>query len=333
MKAEAVVFTGPGKVSYETIDCPEPEPMDVVVRVTHSWISNGTEGSYLRGERVAGDTPYSEGDEWPFPIVSGYQKIGIVESFGRNVSDIEKGELVFAATGNVSGMFESWGGHVNPSVVPRRQVYKLPEAPDPLAYAGLVLTQVGYNCGIRSPLNSGQTAIVIGDGLVGQWAAQTLYWRGAEVLIVGKHDYRLEKFGGQPFRHVHNLSMDPDWQNAAEKLLSEKPVIAVDTVGSAGVMGEFLKIMPRFGHIVSAGFYGRQDQISMQPLRYGELSIDLVSGWQHHRMVETIRLIASGHLQTLPLISHHFPAKKAADAWALIEGKSEPVLGVILDWD
>jgi hypothetical protein len=75
MKAHAVVFTAPNKVEYAEVNCPDPTSNDVVVRVTHSWISNGTEGSYLRGERIAGDTPYRAGDPWPFPIVSGYQKI------------------------------------------------------------------------------------------------------------------------------------------------------------------------------------------------------------------------------------------------------------------
>lgn len=333
MKADAVVFTAPRTVEFRSIDCPEPGPTDVVVRVTHSWISNGTEGSYLRGERIAGDTPRREGDPWPFPIVSGYQKIGYVESFGKDVTDLEQGEIVAAVCGNVEGMFESWAGHVNPSVTPRSQIYKLPSAPDPLAYSGLVLTQVGYNCGVGMPLKIGQGAVVIGDGLVGLWAAQTLAWRGAEVLLVGKHDYRLKHFGTRPFQHTHNLSDDPDWIGAANQLFPDGATVAVDTVGSAEVMEAFFNVLHRFGHAVSAGFYGTEDRIALQPLRYGELSIHLPSGLRPHRMVDTVRLIAGGYLETLPLITHHFPAKQAADAWKLIENKSEPVLGVILDWD
>jgi threonine dehydrogenase-like Zn-dependent dehydrogenase len=49
-------------------------------------------------------------------------------------------------------------------------------------------------------------------------------------------------------------------------------------------------------------------------------------------MERTLKLIAAGHLLTLPLITHHFPVDSAADAWRLIESKSEPVMGVILDW-
>ncbi len=52
MKAQAVVFTAPRQVEFMEIHCPDPGPEDVVVRLTHSWISNGTEGSFLRGERI-----------------------------------------------------------------------------------------------------------------------------------------------------------------------------------------------------------------------------------------------------------------------------------------
>jgi bacteriochlorophyllide a dehydrogenase len=50
------------------------------------------------------------------------------------------------------------------------------------------------------------------------------------------------------------------------------------------------------------------------------------------RMDETLRLIAAGYLQTLPLISHRFPAEEAATAWDLIRSKDENVLGVVLEW-
>ena len=92
MTSTAVVFTAPNTVEVQEITCPDPGPGDVVVRVTHSWISNGTEGSYLRGERVDGDTPYRAGDPWPFPVVAGYQKIGVVEWTGADVNDLAVGE-------------------------------------------------------------------------------------------------------------------------------------------------------------------------------------------------------------------------------------------------
>jgi 2-desacetyl-2-hydroxyethyl bacteriochlorophyllide A dehydrogenase len=329
--AQAVVFAGPNQVEYRTVVCPEPDAGDVVVRVTHSWISNGTEGSFLRGERIAGDTPYRPGDPWPFPIIAGYQKIGVVEWVGAQVGDLRIGETVFAALGRVEGMFSPWGGQVSPSVCPREQVWKLPPGCEPLAFAGLVLTQVGYNCGTRPPMQPGDGAVVIGDGLVGQWAAQTLAWRGAEVLLVGRHPDRLARFGAGPLRHIVH-ERNGAWEEAVRQYVPRGIRVGVDTVGSVAVLERLMGVMQRYGHLVSAGFYGVQDLIALQPLRNRELSIDLVSGWSRQRMDATLELVATGHLQTLPLITHHFPVAQAADAWTLIRNKQDGVLGVILDW-
>lgn len=331
MQANAVVFTAPNTVEYRTVTCPEPGPRDVVVRVTQSWISNGTEGSFLRGERIAGDTPYRAGDPCPFPIVAGYQKIGVAEWVGAEVTDIAVGETVFAALGKIEGMFSPWAGQVSLSVSPREQIWKLPTGVDPLACSGLVLTQVGYNCGVRAPVAVGEGAVVIGDGMVGQWAAQTLAWRGANVVLVGRHAERLQLFGNGPLRCAVN-AREQDWLQVVRERLPNGVQVAVDTVGSTAVVEQVMGVMKRYGHIVSAGFYGTQDQIALQPLRNRELSLDLVSGWSQPRMDATLALIAAGHLQTLPLITHRFPAAQAADAWRLIAQKGEAVLGVILDW-
>jgi len=331
MKARAVVFTAPGSVEFAEVDCPDPGPDEAVIRVTHSWISNGTEGSFLRGERIAGDTARRPGDPSPFPIVAGYQKVGIVEQVGAEIDDLDIGETVFAAMGRVEGMFDARGGQVSPSVSSRDQIWKLPAGVDPVACSGLVLTQVGYNCGIRAPVEVGQGAIVIGDGMVGNWAAQTLSWRGARVLVVGRHIDRLDRLPPGPLHHVVN-SHQRDWGQVARDLFPGGVAVAVDTVGSIAAVEQLMPLMQRYGHIVSAGFYGTDDQLALQPPRYGELSIDLVSGWSKGRMDQTLTLIAAGQLQTLPLISHHFPAPRAADAWKLIQTRDEPVLGVILDW-
>jgi len=337
MNATAVVFTAPNVVEYQTVTCPEPGPGDVVVRTTHSWISNGTEGSFLRGERIAGDTPYRPGDPWPFPVVAGYQKIGIVEWVGAEITDLTVGETVFSALGKVEGLFSPWAGQLSHSVSPRAQIWKLPSTVPPLAFSGLVLTQVGYNCGMRAPLiadaDAAETkAVVIGDGMVGHWAAQTLAWRGAEVLLVGRHADRLEKFPTNARCHTVNM-YEQDWLAVLREQFPTGVQIAVDTVGSTTVVEALMGGMRRYGHIVSAGFYGTADQLALQPLRNGELSLDMVSGWSKERMDATLGLIATGDLQTLPLITHHFPVERAADAWRLIEQKEEPVLGVILEWE
>ena len=109
MKASAVVFPEPNKVEFREVTCPDPGPQHVVVRLTHSWISVGTEGSFLRGERITGDTPYYEGGPWPFPIVPGYQGVGVVEAVGEKITDLSPGVGAAFTTPSKLNIFSNTG--------------------------------------------------------------------------------------------------------------------------------------------------------------------------------------------------------------------------------
>jgi 2-desacetyl-2-hydroxyethyl bacteriochlorophyllide A dehydrogenase len=334
MESHAVVFTGPNQVAFQKITCPEPGPEDVVVELHHSWISNGTEGSFLRGERISGDVAWRPGDPAPFPMVAGYQKVGRVLSVGAAVRGFLPGDWVFATMSKVCGMFENrYAGHVSPSVCEQGSVMRLPEGADPLAFSGLVLAQVGYNCGTRSPVSPGQVAVVMGDGLVGNWAGQTLAKLGAKVVMVGRHADRLGKFA----RFGATVISGGDNGVAAVRALGLGPVqVLVETTGSAQVMRDWLPQMARNGHMVIAGFYKPAGDVNLQEtlqaFRNHEISFDLASGWTQARLEETWRWVADGRLETRSLVTHRFPVERAAEAWALIESKRESVLGVVLDW-
>ena len=331
MKAHAAVAIAPWKAEYQEVKAPEPGPEDVVVRVNHSWISNGTEGSFVRGERIAGDTPRSGSDPLPFPHVPGYQKTGVVESVGAAVTRFKQGDSVFATISKVSGMFYPNGGHVSPAVTHQSQVWKLPEGLDPVAASGLVLTQVGYNVGIRPEVHPGDACIVIGDGMVGHWAAQTLQHRGARVLLLGKHADRLARF--QP--DDGDLTLDigqPGLLDAIREWAPEGVQLAADTAGDIAFLKSLYPRMRRFSHISSAGFYGHEGRIDIQQLRSREMTLHAPAGWTTERMDATLALVASGTLQTLHLITHRLPAARAAEAFEMILSRQPGVLGVVLDW-
>jgi 2-desacetyl-2-hydroxyethyl bacteriochlorophyllide A dehydrogenase len=331
MLAYAAVAVREGRVEYRAVDVPEPGPEDVIVRVLHSWISPGTEGSFVRGERLAGEVPRAKGDPYPFPHVPGYQKVGVVEWAGSAAPGIRAGDIVFATASRVDGMYFPSGGHVSPAVTHHSQVWTMPPQAEPVALSGLVLAQVGYNCGTRPALAPGDAAVVIGDGLVGQWTAQTLAWRGARVLMVGRHDERLGLFGATVDGRAVNAGRE-DVLGVASAWAPEGVQALVDTVGSVETIESFLPLMRHDGQLVSAGFNGARGQIDIQRLRPRELTLHTPSGWSRPRLDATLALVAGGQLKTLPLITHRFPAAKAAEAYDLILSRREPSLGVILDW-
>lgn len=330
-KAMAAVATEPNVVAWQEVSVPAPGDEDVVVRVQHSWISNGTEGSFIRGERIQGDTPRGPGDPLPFPEITGYQKCGTVEWVGSAVEGLAIGDEVFVSVSRVEGLFFAFGGHISPSVSHESQVWKLPPGVSMLAASGLVLTQVGYNCGMRPSVRPGDAAVVIGDGLVGHWAAQTLRARGAHIALVGRHVERLSRFevqSGDVLIRESEVTADVigAWAPGAV-------AIVVDTVGSVPAIESMYPHMAHNGHIVSAGFYGPHGAIDIQKLRARELTLHAPAGWTRERMDATLQMLARGELQTETLITHRFPASECAAAFELVLKRGEPVLGVVLDWE
>ncbi|MDF2961397.1 MAG: L-idonate 5-dehydrogenase [Paenibacillus sp.] len=327
MKGKAVVFTDRLQVEYKTVDIPDPGDQDVVVEVLHSWISIGTESSYLRGERIQGEVPYQAGDPWPFPIVAGYQKTGIVRTVGKDVRHVKAGDRVFVSSSRVSGMFSLSGGHINPAVAHANQVWKLPEGASEAAFSGMVLTQVGFNCGTRPPVVQGDTAVVIGDGLVGHWTAQTLAHRGARVIMLGRHASRLAYLNpGVQGIDINNVDFN-------EVLRSYGSLsVVVDTVGAMQTVEQIEPFMERNSHWVSAGFLGTSGMVDIQKLRLKEMTLHTPSGWTPSRMDETLKGIHEGWLSTEALITHRFPVEQADKAWQIILSNKQACLGVVLDW-
>jgi 2-desacetyl-2-hydroxyethyl bacteriochlorophyllide A dehydrogenase len=332
MKAHAVVFEDVRRVSFREIVVPDPGPNDVLLRTRFSLISNGTEGSFLRGERVEGDVPARPGDPLPFPQVTGYQKVGIVERAPAG-SGLEAGQWAHCTVSKVGLPDRPFGGHVSISVADVSQVYGLPKGLDPVEAAGLVLTQVGYNCGMRPVLKPGEPAVVLGDGMVGLWAAATLQHRGAAVTLVGKHAYRHRRF--QPGRqdHVIDLGTHVDLETAVREACPSGIAALVDTVGCNDAIATLFEQFRRDSHVVSAGFLGTRGAIDIQMLRNRETTLHCPSGWTRERMERTLELLAAGVLRLTPLITHRLPAGQAAEAFRMILDKQDGVLGILLEWN
>ncbi len=333
MKTSAVLFTGKNQVEFGEVQCPAPGPKDVVVRTRYSWISNGTEGSFLRCERVDGVVPWQEGLPLPFPMVPGYQKVGIVESVGADVQSVRPGQWVFATITPLEGVHLGFGGHVEVGAVPEQEVIALPDGADPIAHSGLVLTQVGYNTGSRGFIDNQSPVVVVGDGLVGQWSAQTLQMRGARVALLGRHADRLNRFSATG----NDLLLNEREEGWLERMLDwagGELQAVIDTVGydtNKSLNDRLLQHIRSGGDFVTAGHAGDNAQVDIRPFIQREVTIHLPCGWNRPRLEKTMQLVHEGKLHTTHLITHRFPAHEAAAAWDRIR-TDRTTLGVVLEW-
>jgi len=329
--ALAIVNVAPNRVELQQVGVPDPRPNDVVVITKHSMISNGTERSVLAGERGYGR---AEGDpsDSPFPQVGGYQKVGMVEAVGRDVRGLAEGDWVFATLGRTNLREFPMAGHVGISVTHRNEVLKLPRGLDPIAASGLVTTQVGYNHGSRPPVSEGTRAIVVGDGLVGLWSAETLQARGAAVLLIGRHDERLRAFeerGDSRVANAHNENVDL----VAAQFAPGGAAVVIDTMTTTDALRQSLRFLAHDGHIVAGGYYIQgHNLIDYMPLTAREATLYTPGGWTRTRLERTLEWIAEGRLRVPDKISHRWPIARAVEAFELLVHKSEPFLAMVIDW-
>jgi threonine dehydrogenase-like Zn-dependent dehydrogenase len=256
-----------------------------------------------------------------------------VEWVGPKVSGLKKGQTVFATITTTIGTHLGFGGHLVEGPSHQNEVFALPDTPDPVAYSGLVLTQVGYNCGWRTP-GKGAFSVVVGDGMVGLWAAQTLKARGSRVALMGKHAERMKIY--KPADGDILVRGDqPDWADKLREWCGGNLDTVVDSVGydvNKAQNEQLQQMLKRDGHFVEAGHVGANNLIDIRALIMKETTLHTPCGWTRERLQTTLEWIHDGRLETLPLITHRLPAKEAAKAWDIIFNKKEGALGVVLEW-
>src|SRR5258706_7553721 len=102
---------------------PLPAPGEVQIRTLYSTISSGTEGWMLQDvfwTRMA------------FPCVPGYQRIGVVEVLGPDVTGWQVGDLVVATRSNWPADTPSpqSGAHIRLANTPAGEAYAIPACGD-----------------------------------------------------------------------------------------------------------------------------------------------------------------------------------------------------------
>ncbi|MCC6446566.1 MAG: zinc-binding dehydrogenase [Armatimonadetes bacterium] len=331
MRSRAVLFVQNGVAELGEVEVPDPKETEIRVHTEMSSISVGTERwvltekFYTRSNRSDHPTPY--------PCVPGYQKVGIVEAVGKAVKDVRVGDRVFTTIARIeSGAAPMWGGHIEHSVYEAGEAIQLPEGFDLKAAASLVLAQVGVNGGSRGTVKPGDLAVVLGDGMVGQWAAQTLRSRGARVILAGRREYRLalaRKYSADRAVNVREESLE-------ELVRREKPegaALVVETVATRETVGQALGLLRHDGHCVLLGWYVEGDDLlSIHDLQGKELTLWATGGWLRPRLMKTIGMAQEGSLHVAELMTRVFTPEDAPKAYRLMVDKSEDFLGMVIDW-
>jgi L-iditol 2-dehydrogenase len=206
---KALLLTEYKNMQVTDVHEPEVGPDDVLVQVEACGICgsdiHGYDGS--TGRRIP-------------PLVMGHEAAGVVVQVGENVCDLELGARVtfdsMVSCGNCDfcreghgnlcdnrmvlgvscGDYRRHGAFAERISVPRRIVYRLPDTL-PFEHAALVeAVSVAVHAAEVTPIKLGDTAVVVGAGMIGLLAVQAVRAAGAtQVIAVDLNDKRLETAG------------------------------------------------------------------------------------------------------------------------------------------
>lgn len=242
MKTKDIVFTAPKIAELQEQDVTDIGANDVLVKLAISSISTGTERANLVGEvniSVASNATVAH-----FPRTCGYSSAGVVEAVGENVTTIAVGDRVAL----------SWSKHTQYCVVPECNVHKILSEDISFEEAALWHISTFPMAAIRKcRLEIGESAIVMGMGILGIMAVKMLKVAGAAPIIAV--DPVAEK-RALALKYGADYAFDPFENGFAQKVKDVTDGganVAIEVTGNGGALDGVLDCMAKFGRVALLG--------------------------------------------------------------------------------
>src|SRR6266849_5751995 len=249
-------------------------------------------------------------------LVPGDRVVGEINAGCGHCDLCRVGDPRHCATRTVLGIVGRDGAHAEFLKLP---VVNLLPVPDEISDERAVFTEpLAAACGIleRAQITEHTRAAVVGDGKLGLLCAQVLATTGAPVLLVGKHENKLQIASR---RGIETMAVN-ETQSRAKTV-----DVVVEASGSAAGFALALDLLrPRGVLVLKSTFHGPTEMDAAR-IVVGEIS---VVGSRCGRFAPALELLKTGAVDVESLISEEFAL---ADGVRAIERAAEPgVLKVLL---
>ncbi len=151
------------------------------------------------------------------------------------------------------------------------------------------------------------SVVVLGDGKMGQLAAQVLALSGCEVMMVGKHE---EKLALAEKRGVHTYVLDDAERFALEN--RRRVDLVVECTGSAQGLGLALRLVRPRGTVILKSTVADKSSLHLAPIVIDEIR---VQGSRCGPFPPAIRALSQRKVDVLPLISARHSLDEGLDAF------------------
>jgi len=310
VQTSAVILEGPKKLGVGDVQLNDPMADDLIVQVSHSGISTGTEKLFYSGEM-----PPFPG--MGYPLVPGYESAGEVVEAGANTG-FKTGDRVFVPGANcysdVKGLF---GGAAATLVTGADRVVRIDSA---LQAEGALLALAATARHAMAGLDKKLPELIVGHGVFGRLLARLTIAAGGKPPTVWEIDPD-RATGAAGYEVIH-----PDHDERRDYNC------IYDASGVSSLLDSFIGRLAKGGEIVLAGFYAEPLSFAFPPAFMREARFRIAAEWTRDDLVATRDLIDHGALSLSDLITHNVPASSAQEAYPTAFDDAS-CLKMILNWE
>jgi len=353
-KMKAAIFVEPGRIVLDERPIPDVGPLDALLRITTTTIC-GTDIHILKGEY-----PVARG------LTIGHEPVGVIEKLGSAVEGYREGQRVIAGAICTSGHsnaalcgchahdgpgtrhgWKGMGGWKFGNTIDGTQAeYVLvPDAMANLAPVpdGLTDEQVlmcpdimstGF-CGAESgAIRIGDTVAVFAQGPIGLCATAGARLMGATTIIaVDSVAARMEMSRSMGADHVVDFTKADPVEEIMRLTDGRGVDVAIEALGRQQTFEGALRVLRPGGTLSSLGVYSSDLKLPLDAFMAGlgdhTIRTTLCPGGKE-RMRRLMDVIASGRVDTRPLVTHRFKLDQIEEAYDLFANQRDGVLKVAI---
>lgn len=335
MVTKQLIVVEPGRIELQELEIDEKlEGNEVWVKAEFSVVSAGTEGAVFTG--LVKNMPF--GDLGQYPRRTGYGHLGIAMDVGKEVTMCKPGDRVL-----------SFSPHASIVKVDAARM-ALPASKDSKGKHLVFSRMAGVSISAlrSSSVQPGDRVLVIGMGLVGNFAAQLFQMAGAEVMVADISDLRLEKARDCGIKRTVN-SAKTDLQEEVMDWTDGKGVrISVEAIGISEVINQAVMLTGRYGEVILLGSPRASAAFDVTPmlLRIHLEAIRMIGSlewrWPLHE-TDRVRDITTNYRQILdwismkrlvvePLLTHLVSPVDCQSVYEGLTKRKEEYLAAVFDW-
>ena len=326
-----IIFTAVHKAELLEVGVSEIRDNEVLIEMEYTVVSGGTERANIMGMQNLGSSS--------FPKFLGYCGVGRVLEIGSAVTSVAVGDRVLVYHGH----------HAKYNVRPETEITKVcNDAIPSLDAAFVIIASMGLGGVRKLEIELGESAMVMGLGLLGVFAVQFCRLSGAYPVIAADLNPARRELALQLGADYAFDPAAPDFVEQVKKVTGGKGVRAtVEVTGVSAAMKQALECASWMGRISLLGCTRVSDCAVDYYQQVHRPGVKLIGAhnfvrpkiesyphhWTHHDDCNAIlELISAGRIQVAPIVSRVVSPEDAPAIYNELCDDPKFPIGTVFDW-